>query len=431
MVVLLGVIRSRGLDEQHGPTGCELFAHVARRVERDPSRRRLVVQPLPHVPLGQARTRREVGRRDRPRVAHGPEDRPAAPAAAHDPRAAAEQLDILHMASDTPLARGDLPFALAFSRTAMHHPLANGAMHVLHRERMVAHCLAGSFDEGLEEATALRTLGSASGGPWRGGWHRPTYLATLAYGLRANRVEADEWWRISDQVCIAPDNAMRAFATLRLALHEGRLDDAVAEIARHQRAARVIDSAFPWSAASLGYEGYLWSAAIEVWAVIDEPGSRKEIGSARASYAEHLWATPALIRAEARLFRDPERVRRAAEGFATIGARFEEAATLALLDSMGRRHRSRDDRCARLYAGGGSPVVTLGSVRRVSRAGPVIRTGPRQERRPLGSSLGREIIAARGDITFGAARTVALKGIDESHVVSPSNRDDDRDRSRG
>jgi predicted ATPase/DNA-binding CsgD family transcriptional regulator len=250
----------------------------------------------------------------------------------HDPRACAEQLDILHMAADTPLSRGDLPRALAFSSEAMGHPLAAGAMHVLHRELLVALCLTGRFEEAIDESGAMRAAWERLGRPVAG-WMAPaTYLTMLVYGLRGESAESTEWARICEVVSLSPDNAMRAFATLRLALHEGRLDDAAREIDRYANAVGSIDSEFPWSLSSLGYEGYTWSAAAEVWAERGEPDTAQRIESLRTAYAEHLWVEPVLARAEGRLHRDAARLRVAASGFAAIGARFEEAATLALLD---------------------------------------------------------------------------------------------------
>ena len=253
---------------------------------------------------------------------------------AHEPRSGTEQLDILHMASDTLLSRGDLPSALAFSRQAVYHPLAAGTMHLLHRELLVALCLTGRFDEAVEEAAALRDAWERLGRP-AAGWMAPaTYLAALVYGLRGQEDDAEEWHKISEIVCLAPDNAIRAFVAVRLALHDGRLDDASAEIARLEEVIGAAGSASPWEASSLGYEGFVWSAAAEVWAALGEPTTAERIERLRAHYAEHLWALPALTRAEGRLSRDAERLRAAAAGFAAIDARFEEAATLAMLDGQ-------------------------------------------------------------------------------------------------
>ena len=186
--------------------------------------------------------------------------------AVHDPRAGDEQLDILHMASDVPLSRGDLVGALAFSRQALDHPLAAGVPHLLRRELVMALCLTGRFEEALDDAAAMRAGWERSGRPVAG-WMAPAaFLTALVYGLRGDGDAFQTWWELGDEVCLAPDNAARAFAAVRLALHEGRLDDAVAEIEAHRAALPGHDSDFPWSLAALGYEGYLWPVAAEVWA---------------------------------------------------------------------------------------------------------------------------------------------------------------------
>lgn len=258
----------------------------------------------------------------------------------NDPRSGVEQLDILHMVSDVQLSRGNLPQAKSFARDAARHPLALGATHVLHRELVVALCLTGEFDEALVEAAAMRSIWERSGQP-AAGWMAPaTYLVALIHGLRGERTEFDDWWALSERVCLTPDNAVYAFVAIRLALHEGRLEDAVDAIERRRQATSSVDSEFPWSTASLGYEGYLWAVAAEVWCEQGRPDAADRIESVRSSYAEHIWAHACLLRAEGRLRHDAALIERAAGEFAKIDARFEEAVTLVLLDD-GRNERGR------------------------------------------------------------------------------------------
>ena len=251
----------------------------------------------------------------------------------HDPRVGGEQLDILHMASDVPMSRGDVSTALAFSRGAIGHPIGVAAPHLLRRELVMALCLTGAFDEALDEAAVMRAAWERGGRP-TAGWMAPAaFLTALVYGVRGQRAEFDWWWALGDEVCLAPENAVRAFAAVRLALHDGRLDDAVAELEYHRSVQPEPESGFPWSLSSLGYEGYLWSVAAEVWAARREPDAGTRIAQLRDTFGEHLWAGPCLLRAEGRLRDDEELLRAAAEGFAAIDARFEEAATWALLDA--------------------------------------------------------------------------------------------------
>jgi len=81
--------------------------------------------------------------------------------------------------------------------------------------------------------------------------------------------------------------------------------------------------------------------AAEVWTARGEPAAADRIRQLRASLAGHLWAAPCLLRAEGRLRRDPDLLRAAADGFAAIDARFEEAVTLTMVDDTRAEGRAR------------------------------------------------------------------------------------------
>ena len=117
---------------------------------------------------------------------------------------------------------------------------------------------------------------------------------------------------------------------MRLALHEGRLDDADAAVQRYRSLAEDVDAA-PWPQTALDYEGYLWSTAAEIAAARHEPDVVARLAEMQTNFAEHLWAVPTLARAEWRATGDLTRLHAAVAGYAAIGAHFEEAATLALL----------------------------------------------------------------------------------------------------
>jgi hypothetical protein len=85
-------------------------------------------------------------------------------------------------------------------------------------------------------------------------------------------------------------NVTRAFLLVRL-------DDAV-------------DAAVPWSLTALGFEDYLWSTAAQVWVRGGNPDAAALIASIGETFAEHLWARPCLLRAEAQLHHDPDTLRR-------------------------------------------------------------------------------------------------------------------------
>jgi predicted ATPase/class 3 adenylate cyclase len=248
----------------------------------------------------------------------------------HDPRTGSEQLDIVHMACDGLLIRGDLRRALVIARDWVLHPLGAGALHVTQRELVIALCLTGNFDESLEEADAMRLSWERMGRPVAG-WMAPAvYLAAFVNGLRGERDAFDTWFELGEKVRVSPDHSMRAFTLVRLALHEGRLDDAEAAVQRYASIASTVDTA-PWPATALDYGGYVWSTAAETWAARHEPDFAARLAELQTRYAEHLWAVPTLARAEWRATGDLTRLHAAVAGYAAIGAHFEEAATLALL----------------------------------------------------------------------------------------------------
>ncbi len=241
-----------------------------------------------------------------------------------------ELIDILHMAADGPLARGDLENATTFAEWAVHHPMAGGALHLLQRELVVGYCLTGRFAEALAHGELMRAAWQRVGGP-TAGWMAPaTYLVAMVHGLVGDDDACDEWMEFSHEISLDERHVVRTFAVMRIALHQGRLDDAAAELERFTDLREPPIPGFPWSVSALGYAAYVWSLAADLWAARGEEDVADRIADVRVTTPQHLWAEPCLLRAEGRLRRDEVRLRRAAEGFGAIGARFEQAVTEAL-----------------------------------------------------------------------------------------------------
>jgi tetratricopeptide (TPR) repeat protein len=267
----------------------------------------------------------------------------------HDPRCGTEIIDTLHMGADGPLALGDLAVATDFAEQAVHHPLAGGALHLLQRELVVGYCLTGRFEEAVTHGDIMRTAWQRIGGP-TAGWMAPaTYLLALVHGLLGHGDESDEWMEFSHQMSLDEKNAVRSFAVIRLALHEGRFDEAAAELDRYSDGTSIGDKDRPWSVAALGYAPYVWAIACDAWAARDQPDAADRIGEVRASTPQHLWAAPCLLRAEGRLTGDDALLAQASEAFGVIGARFEQAVTESLRSGGGAergREALRDLGCA-------------------------------------------------------------------------------------
>ena len=130
------------------------------------------------------------------------------------------------------------------------------------------------------------------------------------------------------------------FAVIRLALHEGRFDDASRSWIATARAPPPSAGVPPGRSPSTATPRTCGPSP----ATPGRPRARLEppIASTRSGRArrQRLWAAPCLLRAEGRLTGDDDLLARAAEDFGVIGARFEQAVTESLL-SGGRAERGR------------------------------------------------------------------------------------------
>ena len=88
----------------------------------------------------------------------------------HDPRTGGEQLDIVHMASDGLLIRGDLRRALAIARDWVLHPLGAGALHVTQRSSSSRCASPATSTRRSMKRTPCASRGNASVGRSQAGW---------------------------------------------------------------------------------------------------------------------------------------------------------------------------------------------------------------------------------------------------------------------
>lgn len=208
--------------------------------------------------------------------------------------------------------------------------MAGGALHLLQRELVVGYCLTGRFGQAVAHGEIMRTAWQRVGGP-TAGWMAPaTYLMALVHGLLAHDQASAEWMEFSDEISLDDPHATGVFGAMRLAVHDGRLDDAAAELARFDEG-QPARPGFPWSVSALGYAPYVWSVAADLWALRGEADAAERIEDVRAAMPQHLWSAPCLLRAEGRLRGDEVLLGQAAEGFGAIGARFEQAVTEAMM----------------------------------------------------------------------------------------------------
>jgi hypothetical protein len=120
---------------------------------------------------------------------------------------------------------------------------------------------------------------------------------------------------------------MVTFADARLALHEGRLDDAVTAVAAVPAGGGAWERTRHWY-----FDAYPWAVAAEVAVVAGGPDAADRLAAAEPPARQNRWAAACLARAEGRHRRDPDRLRESVALWERIGARYERACTLLLLD---------------------------------------------------------------------------------------------------
>ena len=162
------------------------------------------------------------------------------------------------------------------------------------------------------------------------------YAAGLAHGLRGDDAGHDEWLaRLSQITGTGAHRAsgtnlasFAAFSDARIALHQGRIDEAVAAVADLPLGQE------PWYGTPHWYSArpYAWAIAAEVAIVAGLPDAADGLAAAAPAGAENYWAAACLARATGRLTGDHAALAESLAGWERIDARFERACTLMLLD---------------------------------------------------------------------------------------------------
>jgi predicted ATPase/DNA-binding CsgD family transcriptional regulator len=252
-----------------------------------------------------------------------------------DPRAGAEIVDTLHTAADGAVQTGDLPAALASARHGRGDSIAVGQPDMAVGMAVVPLVLQGKFDEAIDQAATM----------WDAWQHeRDTtarwvllggYAAMLAYSLRGDEAASRLWRsRVGDlgtRSRAAADLALAgfaAFADARIALHQGRLD----------QAARTAGTLGTGSGSWFGtrhrqYDAYTLAVAVEAAVLQRAPDAESRLAGAAPAAAENRWAAACLARATGRYTGDIAALRDAVAGWERVQARYERAITLLLIPS--------------------------------------------------------------------------------------------------
>jgi predicted ATPase len=261
----------------------------------------------------------------------------------HDPHATYEIDDAIETIGHAGCAAGELRSALAAQAAAIgaydverpHRPVRCAVMFPL------GLALTGRFDEASIVAESMWSAWLAAGSPFAGWMGSALLGAALAHGLRGQTGAYEEWLRRTahlfpdrDMWDVCNTGTVAAFTVARVALHGGDVDEARSVLARY------LDHPPVSPAGALSYfNGYPRALAADVAAAVGSPDAPALIDGAMPAATENRWAAACVDRARGRLAGDPNLIARAAEAFADIDARFEQACTLVLLPDHAARAR--------------------------------------------------------------------------------------------
>jgi predicted ATPase/DNA-binding CsgD family transcriptional regulator len=222
----------------------------------------------------------------------------------HDPRAVAEIVDAFHVVSTSAVAVGDLNEAVRLAR--LTDDPVHGHPYITAPRRIRACALSGLFDEAVRAADVMWTGWRAAGCPPRAWMASAASAAALAHGLLGTG-QADVWRARALEIAGVDDPegaqmlmSTAAFVDARLAVHQ--LDTGTGPV----DAAPLVLRAFaefpqPW------WIPYAHAAGAELAVVAGLPDAEHYLDAAAS---ENGWADAVLLRAQARLTGEQDRVDR-------------------------------------------------------------------------------------------------------------------------
>lgn len=181
--------------------------------------------------------------------------------------------------------------------------------------------LTGEFVEALNRAEALWSGWKRDGNPPMQWSASAVAAAAMVHGLCGN-AQAQRLWRSRAQTMRAGSSDLAiciAFTDARVSVHCGQFGAAPVQVEQAFEA-----STEPW------WVGYAAAAGAELAVVADLPDAAERVRAAERYAAENDWAAACLTRVRGRLG-DNAALADAVEQWDRLGARFERAATLALI----------------------------------------------------------------------------------------------------
>ncbi|HLX51695.1 MAG TPA: LuxR C-terminal-related transcriptional regulator [Streptosporangiaceae bacterium] len=253
----------------------------------------------------------------------------------HDPRAGTEIVDTYHMIAAIAVTAGDLRGAIKAAKEAQQDEVAHRLPHVGASKLILPLVLQGGFDEAFATATDMWGAWQRAGCPPGDIMGPAVYGVILAHGLRGNEEGRSLWLTRAHELTRNKMGQMSdslkpavAFTEARICLHAGDIGAAMAAIGDYRPK--------PGGWYDLGYwhslRPYAWAIAAEVAVVAGQPDAGSVLEAAEPAGQENKWAAACLARAQGRLTGDRAALERSVAGWEHIGAEFERACTLVLLD---------------------------------------------------------------------------------------------------
>jgi hypothetical protein len=240
---------------------------------------------------------------------------------------------------------GDLPAALAAARTASEDEIAGGQPYLTAAKPILPLVLQGRFDEALALADNMWQAWEQAGRPVARTMGTAAYAVVLAHRLRGDEEGCRRWVdRVSLVIGSGAHQAggrnlmsFAAFIDARVAMHEGRMDAAVAAVADLPIGTE------PWYGTLRWYSlrPYTWAIAAEVAAAARLPDADRRLAAAAPAGEENYWAEACLARATGRLTGNRAALERSLASWERIGASFERACTLLLLEERADEGRAQ------------------------------------------------------------------------------------------
>jgi predicted ATPase/DNA-binding CsgD family transcriptional regulator len=233
-----------------------------------------------------------------------------------EPRAGGEITDTYHMAMETAVSIGDLRRARHVADLVARDDVGQTVKFLTASRKVIPLAFMGEFDAALAESDEMHEAWRRAGQP-AARWMAPAACATaLIHGLRGNRDRYESWYEYARG--LSPNiSGLAPFVAARVALHEGRLDDAAAALRSVDRITEFFDP-------------YGLSLRAEVAVRGDAGDAEERLERAALAAAQNDWAAACVARAQGLHAGRTDRLEEALTGFDRIGARFEWAITAVL-----------------------------------------------------------------------------------------------------